>query len=118
MKVDRRTLRSPKYDNVYGVGDVIAPSLGIGMVGVFAHFQAEYVSSRIVDEIKGAYMGEHYNMSGVCVMDMGYLGAAVYCDFTRRIMSGEYPDCVILGGMKAFRAVKYAFERYWLDKWF
>jgi hypothetical protein len=25
---------------------------------------------------------------------------------------------VILGGMKAFRAVKYAFERYWLDKWF
>jgi hypothetical protein len=102
----------------YGVRDVVAPSLGIGMVGVFARFQAEYVSSRIVDEIKGAYMGEHYNMSGVCVMDMGYLGAAVYCDFTRRIMSGEYPDCVILGGMKAFRAVKYAFERYWLDKWF
>lgn len=118
MKVDKRTLRSPKYDNVYGVGDVIAPSLGIGMAGVFAHFQAEYVASSIVDEIKGAYMGEHYNMSGVCVMDMGYLGAAVYCDFTRRIMSGEYPDCVILGGMKAFRAVKYAFERYWLDKWF
>lgn len=118
MKVDKRTLRSPKYDNVYGVGDVVAPSLGIGMAGVFAHFQAEHVASRIVDEIKGAYMGEHYNMSGVCVMDMGYLGAAVYCDFTRRILKGEYPDCVILGGMKAFRAIKYAFERYWLSKWF
>ncbi len=118
MKVDKRTLRSPKYDNVYGVGDVIAPSLGIGMAGVFAHFQAEYVASRIVDEIKGTYMGEHYNMSGVCVMDMGYLGAAVYCDFTKKIMSGEYPDCVILGGMKVFRAIKYAFERFWLSKWF
>lgn len=118
MKVDKRTLRSPKFDNVYGVGDVVAPSLGIGMAGVFAHFQAEHVASRIVDEIKGAYMGEHYNMSGVCVMDMGYLGAAVYCDFTKRILKDEYPDCVILGGMRAFRAIKYAFEKYWLSKWF
>jgi len=118
MRVDKRTLRSPKYDNVYGVGDVIAPSLGIGMAGVFAHFQAEHVASRIVDEIAGAYMGEHYNMSGVCVMDLGYVGAAVYCDFTRRILAGDYPDCVILGGMRAFRAVKYAFEKYWLEKWF
>ncbi len=118
MKVDKNTLRAPKYDNIYGVGDVIAPSLGIGMAGVFAHFQAEYVASKIIDDIKGAYMGEHYNMSGVCVMDMGYVGAAVYCDFTRKIMAGEYPDCVILGGMKAFRAIKYAFEKYWLSKWF
>lgn len=118
MKVDKNTLRTPKYDNIYGVGDVVAPSLGIGMAGVFAHFQAEYVASRIIDDIRGTYMGEHYNMSGVCVMDMGYVGAAVYCDFTRKIMAGEYPDCVILGGMKAFRAVKYAFEKYWLSKWF
>jgi sulfide:quinone oxidoreductase len=59
------------------------------MAGVFAHFQAEYVASRIADEIKGAYMGEHYNMSGVCVMDMGYIGATVYCDFTKRILRNE-----------------------------
>ncbi|MEM1712104.1 MAG: FAD/NAD(P)-binding oxidoreductase [Acidilobaceae archaeon] len=118
MKIDKMTLRLPGYDNVYGIGDVIAPSLGIGMAGVFAHFQAEYVASNIIDDIKGTYMGEHYNMSGVCVMDMGYVGAAVYCDFTKRILEDAYPDCVMLGGMRAFRAVKYAFERYWLDKWF
>ncbi|BAA80028.2 putative dehydrogenase [Aeropyrum pernix K1] len=119
MRVDKRTLRSPRYGNVFGVGDIIAPSLGLGMAGIFAHFQAEYVASQIADEILGTYMGEHYNMSGVCVMDLGYAGAAVYCDFSKKVMGeAEYPDCVILGGMRAFRPLKYAFERYWLEKWF
>lgn len=119
MLVDKKTLRHPKYSEVFGVGDVIAPTIGLGMAGVFAHFQAEYVASQIIDEVLGTYMGEHYNTSGLCVMDMGYAGAAVYCDFGPKIYDGApYPDCVMLGGMKAFRAVKYAFERYWLEKWF
>jgi len=119
MLVERRTLRHPDYDNVFGVGDVIAPTLGIGMAGVFAHFQAEFAASQIIDELKGAFMGEHYNMSGVCVLDMGYVGAAVYCDFSGKITGGaEFPDCVMLGGMRLFRAVKLAFEKYWLSRWF
>jgi len=114
MNVDIRTLKHPKYDNVFGIGDVIAPTLGLGMAGVFAHFQAEFVSSQILDDIRGTYMGELYNMSGVCVMDMGYLGAAVYCDFTQKIIGGSpYPECYMLGGMRAFRAVKEAFEAFW-----
>ena len=119
MLVEKSTLRHPDYSNVFGVGDVIAPTLGIGMAGVFAHFQAEFVASQILDEVKGAYMGEHYNMSGVCVLDMGYVGAAVYCDFSGKIMGkAEFPDCVMLGGMRMFRAVKLAFEKYWLSRWF
>ncbi|MCE4604619.1 MAG: NAD(P)/FAD-dependent oxidoreductase [Aeropyrum sp.] len=119
MRVDWRTLRSPKYDNVFGVGDIVAPSLGLGMAGIFAHFQAEFVAAQIADEVLGTYMGEHYNMSGVCVMDLGYVGAAVYCDFSGKVKGeSKYPDCVILGGMRAFRPLKYAFERYWLEKWF
>ncbi len=118
MRVELSTLRHPDYPNVFGVGDVIAPSIGLGMAGVFAHFQAEYVASQIVDEVKGTFMGEHYNMSGVCVMDLGYAGAAVYCDFSQKLQGrAEYPDCVMLGGMKAFRAVKAAFERYWFERW-
>jgi sulfide:quinone oxidoreductase len=119
MEVDRVTLRHPKYREVFGVGDVIAPSLGIGMAGVFAHFEAEYVASQILDEALGTYSGTDYNRSGICVMDLGYAGAAVYCDFTGKIMdTSEYPDCAMLGGMKAFRIIKYAFERMWLAKWF
>jgi sulfide:quinone oxidoreductase len=55
------------------------------MAGVFAHFQAEHVVTRILDRVRGAYMGELYTMVGVCVMDVGYLGAAVWCDFTDKL---------------------------------
>lgn len=119
MSVDRKTLRNPDYPNVFGVGDIISPKLNIGMAGVFAHFQAEFVATQIIDEIKGTFQGETYNMSGVCVMDMGYVGAAVYCDFSPKILgTGEYPDCAMLGGMKLFRAIKIGFEKYWLHKLF
>ncbi|MCE4611003.1 MAG: NAD(P)/FAD-dependent oxidoreductase [Desulfurococcales archaeon] len=118
MEVDKVTLRHPKYREVFGVGDIISPSLGIGMAGVFAHFEGEYVATQIVDEIRGVYSGSDYNRSGICVMDLGFVGAAVYCDFADKIMGrSEYPDCAILGGMKAFRVFKYAFERLWFARW-
>ena len=118
MKVDKVTLRHPKYDNVFGVGDVISPALGIGMAGVFAHFEAEYVASQIADEVLGTYAGQDYNRSGICVMDLGYVGAAVYCDFKDKILGrSEYPRCVMMGGMKAFRIFKYAFEKLWFARW-
>jgi sulfide:quinone oxidoreductase len=114
MDVDLPSMRSPTYETVYGIGDVVAPTIGLGMAGVFAHFQAEHVVSQILDRTRGAFMGELYNMVGVCVMDTGYMGAAVWCDFTDKLMGrSPYPDCRMLGGMRAFRAVKVAYERYW-----
>ena len=114
MDVELPSMRSPVYDNVYGIGDVVAPTIGLGMAGVFAHFQAEHVASQIVDRVRGAFVGELYNMVGICVMDTGYMGAAVWCDFTDKLLGrSPYPDCRMLGGMRAFRAVKVAYERYW-----
>ncbi len=119
MLVELPTLRHPKYKNVFGVGDIIEPTIGLGMAGVFAHFQGEYVASQIIDEIKGTFMGEHYNMTGVCVMDMGYMGAAVFCDFKDKLLGrAQYPDCYMIGGMRLFRAVKATFEKLWFDKFF
>lgn len=114
MDVALPSMRSPRHENVYGIGDVVAPTIGLGMAGVFAHFQAEHVASQILDRIRGAFMGELYNMVGVCVMDTGYMGAAVWCDFADKL-SGRttYPDCRMLGGMRAFRAVKVGFEQFW-----
>jgi sulfide:quinone oxidoreductase len=89
------------------------------MAGVFAHFQAEHVVSQIIDRERGAYLGELYNMVGVCVMDTGYMGAAVWCDFTDKLFHRtDVPDCRMLGGMRAFRAVKAGFERYWFANLF
>ncbi|MEN3000128.1 MAG: FAD/NAD(P)-binding oxidoreductase [Acidilobaceae archaeon] len=118
MKIDKRSLKLPGYDNVYGIGDVIAPSLGIGMGGVFAHFQGEHVADAIVDDIRGSYLGSDYNKGGMCIADLGYMGTVAYCDFTKRIYEGTFPDCVMLGGGKAFRVLKFAFEKFWLTKFF
>jgi sulfide:quinone oxidoreductase len=119
MDVDLPSMESPRHPDVFGIGDSVAPSIGLGMAGVFAHFQAEHVVSEILDRIRGAYVGELYNMVGVCVMDCGYMGAAVWCDFTDKLFGrSETPDCRMLGGMRAFRAVKSAFERYWFANLF
>jgi sulfide:quinone oxidoreductase len=119
MDVLLPSMQSPRFSNVWGIGDVVAPTIGLGMAGVFAHFQAEHVVSQIIDRERGAYLGELYNMVGICVMDTGYMGAAVWCNFTDKLYGrAPYPDCRLLGGMRAFRAVKVGFERYWFANLF
>jgi sulfide:quinone oxidoreductase len=119
MDVVLPSMASPDFDNVWGIGDVVAPTIGLGMAGVFAHFQAEHVVSQILDRVKGTFVGELYNMVGVCVMDTGYEGAAVWCDFTDKLCKrSDVPDCRMLGGMRAFRAVKTGFEAYWFANLF
>ena len=119
MDVQLPSMRSPEHDNVWGIGDVVAPTIGLGMAGVFAHFQAEHVTTQIIDRVRGTFAGELYNMVGVCVMDTGYEGAAVWCDFTDKLMKrSDVPDCRMLGGMRAFRAVKTGFEAYWFANLF
>ena len=119
MNVSRKTLRNPKYDDVFGVGDIVASTLNLGMAGVFAHFEGDFAASQIIDEVKGTYMAMTYNKTGVCVMDVGYLGAAVFCDFSGVIDGvSEYPECWVLGGMKAFRGAKVMFEKMWFAEIF
>ena len=119
MDVELPSMRASRHDNVWGIGDVVAPTIGLGMAGVFAHFQAEHVVTQILDRVRGTFVGELYNMVGVCVMDTGYEGAAVWCDFTDKLLGrSEVPDCRMLGGMRAFRAVKAGFERYWFANLF
>ncbi|MEZ0290713.1 MAG: FAD/NAD(P)-binding oxidoreductase [Sulfolobales archaeon] len=119
MSVDRKSLRHPKYDEVYGIGDIVAPTLRLGMAGVFAHFQADYVATRIANELRGVYMGLEYNRTGVCVMDLGFVGAGAFCDFDD-YMEGktEYPDCYMLGSMSIMRIFKIAFEKMWFRELF
>ena len=119
MDVKLPSMVSPQFEDVWGIGDVVAPTIGLGMAGVFAHFQAEHVVTQIIDRARGTYVGELYNMVGVCVMDTGYEGAAVWCDFTDKLHGRTaVPDCRLLGGMRAFRAVKSGFEAYWFANLF
>ncbi|MGZ5321905.1 MAG: NAD(P)/FAD-dependent oxidoreductase [Solirubrobacterales bacterium] len=119
MDVELPSMRAPAHEDVWGIGDVVAPTIGLGMAGVFAHFQAEHVVTQILDRVRGAFVGELHNMVGLCVMDTGYEGAAVWCDFTSKLEGRTTaPDCRMLGGMRAFRAIKSGFERYWFANLF
>jgi sulfide:quinone oxidoreductase len=119
MDVRLPSMASPAHEDVWGIGDAVAPTIGLGMAGVFAHFQAEHVVTQIIDRTRGTYVGELYNMVGICVMDTGYEGAAVWCDFTDKLRGhSDTPDCRMLGGMRAFRAVKSGFEAYWFANLF
>lgn len=119
MDVVLPSMASPSYPNVYGIGDAVAPSVGLGMAGVFAHLQAEHVTTQILDRVRGTFAGELYNMVGVCVMDTGYMGAAVWCDFTPKLRGkSAVPDCRLLGGARPFRSLKVAFESWWLTTLF
>ncbi len=119
MDVHLPSMQAPGSETIWGIGDVVAPTIGLGMAGVFAHFQAEHVASQILDRVRGTFVGELYNMVGVCVMDTGYEGAAVWCDFTEKLAGrSEFPDCRLIGGMRSFRAVKAGFERYWFANLF
>jgi sulfide:quinone oxidoreductase len=53
MDVRLPSMISPQHDNVWGIGDVVAPTIGLGMAGVFAHFQAEHVATQIIDRARG-----------------------------------------------------------------
>jgi sulfide:quinone oxidoreductase len=119
MDVELPSMASPEFEGVWGIGDVVAPTIGLGMAGVFAHFQAEHVASQIIDRVRGTFVGELYNMVGICVMDTGYEGAAVWCDFSEKLAGrSDVPDCRLLGGMRSFRAVKSGFEAYWFANLF
>ncbi|MFN8161780.1 MAG: FAD/NAD(P)-binding oxidoreductase [Solirubrobacterales bacterium] len=119
MDVELPSMTSPRFEGVWGIGDAVAPTIGLGMAGVFAHFQAEHVATQIIDRVRGTFVGELYNMVGICVMDTGYEGAAVWCDFSEKLAGrATDPDCRMLGGMRAFRAVKSGFEAYWFANLF
>lgn len=118
MNVRPRTFQSVKYDDVYGIGDVVAPTIGLPMVGAYAHFEAEHVASHIIDDALGVYMGEKYEMMGGCVADLGYLGLSFYCDFSKKVFEGKQAECVMMGGFRAFRILKELFEKYWFASLF
>jgi sulfide:quinone oxidoreductase len=101
-----------RYDDVYAVGDVVAPSLGIGMAGVILHSYLKYVVASLVSDIKGAYIGDDFRITGSCLLDVGGFGMAAACDFTGMVLKrAQYPDCTFLPPNHPTRIFKEFFEK-------
>lgn len=104
---------SPKYPEVFMVGDLAAPALRLPPAGVVAHFQGEYVAGVIANEVAGTYMGEPFNPVAMCIMDFGDNALLPNCDFTPALRGVGMPTCSYLAKGKWVRITKMAFEAFW-----
>ncbi len=105
--------RSEKYDDVYVVGDVVAPNVPLGMAGTILHSYSPYVVSNIVADVKGVSIGQPtFRVFGTCALDVGGFGMAAACDFTPFVQKKKpYPDCFFLPPAKPVRIFKEFFEK-------
>ncbi len=69
IDVDKHKLTYGNYDNVFVIGD--ATNLPISKAGATAHFESEYVASRIASEISGFVSDDKYDGSVACTTVTG-----------------------------------------------
>lgn len=111
-----KNFRTSKFDDIYGIGDAISPSVGLGMAGVFAHFQADTVASFIASDVLGSYEPIPYNTLGLCASDTGDAGWVAYCDFKDKLTVPNtlFPDCRSMGKGRIMKLAHAIYERYFL----
>jgi sulfide:quinone oxidoreductase len=112
-QVSLPNFRSPKYPEVFLIGDLAAPALRLPPAGVVAHFQGEFVAGVIANEVAGTYMGEPFNPVAMCIMDFGDNALLPNCDFTPALKGIGMPSCSYLAKGKWVRITKMAFEAFW-----
>ncbi len=121
ISVDRLTLKT-KYGNIYAIGDITAVSIPgrwkpevpmmLPKAGVFAHVQAEIVSRRIVDEIKGIVPKAEFCGSGYCMLEAGEgLAGFAFGDF----FGEPSPRLELRNIGRVWHIGKILFEQYWLS---
>ncbi|WP_244880567.1 hypothetical protein [Thermus parvatiensis] len=112
-EVDRVTFRSPRFPNVFVIGDTVNPALMLPPAGVVAHFQGEYVAGVIASDLKGAYIGEPFSPVAMCIMDFGDNALLPQCSFERVLSGTGMPSCGVMAVGKWVRVTKMLFEGFW-----
>lgn len=109
--------RSEKYDDIYVVGDVVAPNVPVGMAGTILHSYAPWVVSNIVADLVGVSLGKPpFRIVGTCALDVGAYGIAAACDFTSFVKKQKpYPDCMFLPPSPVTRIFKEMFEKIYFN---
>jgi sulfide:quinone oxidoreductase len=90
IQVDKGTLQSKRWPNVWGVGD--ANNIPASKAGSVAHFQHEIVASNILAHIAGRESHEVFDGHSLCYIESGK-GKAVLIDFNydQEPVEGTYP---------------------------
>ena len=115
--VNSATLET-KHPCVFAIGDVTGIKLSNGKAlpkaGVFAHFEAEVVVSRIADEIKGQKPLKEFKGGGLCYLETGSGKAGLA--FGNFYVKPD-PKVTMMPPMKLWHWIKILFEKWWW-KWF
>jgi sulfide:quinone oxidoreductase len=122
IPVDRATLKTG-VENIYALGDVTAVTipgrwksdvpLMLPKAGVFAHAQAQAVSSQIAADITGILSPSKFVGYGYCMLESGENKAGfAYGDF----YSEPSPKINLYHNGRTWHLGKVLFEQWWLSK--
>ncbi|HZD38037.1 MAG TPA: FAD/NAD(P)-binding oxidoreductase, partial [Actinomycetes bacterium] len=114
MRVEFPSLRHLEHRNVFGVGDVIAPTLRVGMAGTLGVFEGAFAADRIAAELSGAVPPEAPRMQAICFLDTGTTGSLLHCDFSAPAAGTGPAACTLMPELPFFRTAK----RLFADDWF
>lgn len=109
------SLSHPSFPEVYGIGDVVAPVLGVGMAGTLGLLEGAFVARRIAEAAGGPVAADAPEMSAICFVDQGTTGSLLHCDFTGPASRSGPARCTLLPDMAFFRAAKRLFAEHWFE---
>lgn len=90
VPVDEETFLSPKWDNVFAIGD--AADLPTSKAGSVAHFAVEIFTENFLQHVRGEAMTHRFDGHANCFVETGD-GKALLIDFNYEIepLAGKYP---------------------------
>lgn len=108
VKVDKHTLQSTQYDNVFAVGD--ASDIPASKAGSVAHFAVDLFTDNFVDHVHGRPMTRAFDGHANCFIESGD-GKALLIDFNYDVepLPGKYP----LPGIGPFSLLKETEANHW-----
>ena len=90
LKVDKHTLQSVQYDNIFGLGD--ATNLPTSKAGSVVHFSAEILFENIIAKIENRPLQAKFDGHANCYIESGH-GKGVLIDFNydTEPLPGKFP---------------------------
>lgn len=90
VAVDKYTLQSDKWENIFVVGD--ANNIPISKAGAVIHFQLESVVKNILDHIAGKPLTHQFDGHASCYIESGFQkGILIDFDYDQEPLPGTYP---------------------------
>jgi sulfide:quinone oxidoreductase len=108
VPVDKHNFLSPKYDNIFAIGD--AAALPTSKAGSVAHFAVEVFAENFLRYIEGLPMLESFDGHANCFIESGF-GKGILIDFNYDVepLPGKYP----LPGIGPFSLLQESEMNHW-----